>query len=226
MSTTLGSLQVADWRRRMFGLYAGVRQLSAHDPASGHELWRSGRDDLFGGHPASPLMPDDRVGFSGLPVAAYDSDWRFEAEVHRAEHPVRISVETGTDGTVPFDLVGTVRLPYLGPIDLWRLSTYGGGLFLPLRDGLAGTPGGTYGGGRYLLDTVKGADLGSGADDDSIILDFNFAYNPSCAYDPMWACPLPQAGNTVAAEVPVGELAPGEERRPPTPAGRSFAPQA
>ncbi len=206
MSTSLGALQVADWRRRVFGLYAGVRQLSAHDPAAGHELWRSGRDDLFAGHPASPLMPDDRSAFTGLSVAAYDPDWRFEAEVHRAQQPHRVQVDTGTDGTVPFDLVGTVRLPYLGAIDLWRLASYGGGLFLPVKDGLAGRPGGTYGGGRYLLDTIKGADLGPGADDDSLVLDFNFAYNPSCAYDPMWACPLPQAGNIVAAEVPVGEL--------------------
>ncbi|TFD70616.1 DUF1684 domain-containing protein [Cryobacterium fucosi] len=206
MTTTLGALQVADWRRRVFGLYAGVRQLSAHDPAAGHELWRSGRDDLFAGHPSSPLMPDDRAAFTGLPVAAYDPDWRFEVEVHRADQPHRIQVDTGTDGTVPFDLVGTVRLPYLGAIDLWRLANYGGGLFLPVKDGLAGKPGGTYGGGRYLLDTVKGADLGPGADDDTLVLDFNFAYNPSCAYDPMWACPLPQAGNVVAVEVPVGEL--------------------
>ncbi len=206
MTTTLGALQVADWRRRVFGLYAGVRQLSAYDPAAGHELWRSGRDDLFAGHPSSPLMPDDRAAFTGLPVAAYDPDWRFEVEVHRAEQPHRIQVDTGTDGTVPFDLVGTVRLPYLGAIDLWRLASYGGGLFLPVKDGLAGKPGGTYGGGRYLLDTVKGADLGSGADDDRLVLDFNYAYNPSSAYDPLGACPLPQAGNVVAVEVPVGEL--------------------
>ena len=211
MTTTLGALQVADWRRRVFGLYAGVRQLSAHDPAAGHELWRSGRDDLFAGHPSSPLMPDDRSAFTGLPVAAYDPDWRFEVEVHRAEQPHRIQVDTGTDGTVPFDLVGTVRLPYLGAIDLWRLASYGGGLFLPVKDGLSGKPGGTYGGGRYLLDTIKGADLGPGADDDTLVLDFNFAYNPSCAYDPMWACPLPQAGNVVAVEVPVGELYTGAE---------------
>ena len=206
MTSTLGALQVADWRRRVFGLYAGVRQLSVRDPAAGHELWRSGRDDLFAGHPSSPLMPDDRAAFTGLTVAAYDPDWRFEVEVHRAEQPHRIQVDTGTDGTVPFDLVGTVRLPYLGAIDLWRLAGYGGGLFLPVRDGLAGKPGGTYGGGRYLLDTIKGADLGPGVDDDTLVLDFNFAYNPSCAYDPMWACPLPQAGNIVAAPVPVGEL--------------------
>lgn len=206
MNASLGALQLADWRRRTFGLYAGVRQLSLHSPAAGHELWRSGRDELFAGHPSSPLPPDDRAAFTGLPIAGYDPDWRFEAEVHQAMHPQRIMVETGTDGTVPFDLVGTVRLPYIGSLDVWRLASYAAGLFLPVKDALADRPGGTYGGGRYLLDTVKGADLGPGVDDDTLILDFNFAYNPSCAYDPMWACPLPQAGNTIAVEVPVGEL--------------------
>ena len=111
---------------------------------------------------------------------------------------------TGTDGVVPFDVIGTVRVPEVGSLDVWRLASYAGGIFLPVRDGLAGTPGGTYGGGRYLLDTVKGAHLG--ARENRLILDFNFAYNPSCAYDPKWVCPLPQAGNTLAAPVPVGEL--------------------
>lgn len=206
MSASLGALQIADWRRRMFGLYAGVRQLSAQRPSAGHELWRSGRDELFAGHPSSPLLPDDRAAFTGLPVAHYDPDWRFEVEVHRAEEPHHITVATGTNGTVPFDLVGSVRLPYIGSLDVWRLAGYAGGLFLPFKDELAGKPAGTYGGGRYLLDTAKGADLGPGVDDDTLILDFNFAYNPSCAYDPMWACPLPQAGNIVDVEVPVGEL--------------------
>jgi uncharacterized protein (DUF1684 family) len=206
MSTSIGALQIADWRRRVFGLYGGVRQLSVRSPGSGHELWRSGRDELFAGHPSSPLLPDDRAAFTGLTVAAYDPDWRFEVEVHRTDEPHRMQVETGTDGVVPFDLIGTVRLPYIGSLDVWRLASYGGGLFLPLKDALAGTPGGTYGGGRYVLDTIKGADLGPGTGDDSLILDFNFAYNPSCAYDPMWACPLPQAGNIVKAEIPVGEL--------------------
>jgi hypothetical protein len=210
MSSSLAALQIADWRRLVTGLYAGVRQLSATSPASGHELWRSGRDELFAGHPSSPLLSDDRAAFTGLPIAAYDPDWRFEVEVHRAEQPHRMNVETGTDGTVPFDLVGTVRLPYLGSLDVWRLASYGGGLFLPLKDALAGKSDGTYGGGRYLLDTIKGADLGPGTGDDSLILDFNFAYNPSCAYDPMWACPLPQGGNIIDVEVPVGELYRGD----------------
>ncbi|HEX6956244.1 MAG TPA: DUF1684 domain-containing protein, partial [Agromyces sp.] len=155
-----------------------------------------------------PLLPDDRARFTGLTVARYDPDWRFELEVRRPEEPVRMVVDSSNDGPIPFSLVGTVRIPYLGTLDVWRLTSYGGGLFLPVKDGLAGQPGGTYGGGRYLLDTVKGADLGSGADDDSLVVDFNFAYNPSCAYDPSWSCPLAPPGNTVRDEIPVGERMP------------------
>ena len=208
MTATLGALQLQDWRRRMFGLYAGVRHLSVHDPAEGHELWKSGRDELFAGHPQSPLLPDDRALFTGLTVSRYDPDWRFELEVRRPEEPARMLIDDSTDGPIPFSLVGTVRIPYLGTLDVWRLRTYGGGLFLPVKDALAGQPGGTYGGGRYVLDTIKGADLGSGGDDDSLIIDLNFAYNPSCAYDPSWSCPLAPTGNTVHDDVPVGERMP------------------
>lgn len=208
MSATLGALQLQDWRRRMFGLYAGVRHLSVHDPAEGHELWKSGRDELFAGHPQSPLLPDDRARFTGLTVSRYDPDWRFELEVRRPEEPARMLIDDSSDGPIPFSLVGTVRIPYLGTLDVWRLRTYGGGLFLPVKDALAGQPGGTYGGGRYVLDTVKGADLGSGADVDSLIVDFNFAYNPSCVYDPSWSCPLAPAGNTLRDDIPVGERMP------------------
>ena len=208
MSDSIGSLQLADWRRRVFGLYAGVRQLSVHDPAAGHEFWKSARDELFAGHPQSPLLPDDRSRFTGLTVPRYDPDWRFELEVRRADEPHRIMVNSSTDGPIPFSLVGTVRVPTLGTLDVWRLTSYGGGLFVPVKDGLAGVPGGTYGGGRYLLDTVKGADLGPGGAEDSLVIDFNFAYNPSCAYDPSWSCPLAQPGNTLRDEIPVGERMP------------------
>ena len=92
--------------------------------------------------------------------------------MRRPDEPVRIAVDSASDGTIPFSLVGTVRIPYLGTLDVWRLTTYGGGLFVPVKDALAGAPGGTYGGGRYLLDTVKGADLGPGSDSYSLVIDF------------------------------------------------------
>ena len=196
------ALEVADWRRRVFNLYRIVRETP--DLPSAHELWRAGRDELFATHPSTPVLPEDRAAFSGLPVEPYDPAWRFELELEPAE-PRHMDVETGTDGVVPFDLLGIVSVPDVGTLDVWRLASYGGGIFVPVKDGLHGRHGGTYGGGRYLIDTVKGADLGPGGKPESLVVDFNFAYNPSCAYDPMWACPLAQPGNTTQVKIPVGE---------------------
>lgn len=196
------ALEVVDWRRRVHALYAAIRE--DDDPKHAHELWRRTRDELFATHPETPLLPEDRPGFTGLPVTDYDPDWRFELEIVPGDGR-HLDVETGTDGVVPFVLLGTVDVPEVGSLDVWRLASYGGGIFLPVKDGLRGQHGGTYGGGRYLLDTIKGADVGFGAKPNSLILDFNFAYNPSCAYDPAWACPLAQPGNTTKIEIPVGE---------------------
>jgi len=196
------ALDVVDWRRRVFALYDVVR--ATPDPEAAHQLWRSGRNELLAHPPATPILPEDRTGFDGVPVAPYDPSWRFEVPLQPTE-PGGFEFATGTDGVVPFERVAVVELPDVGSLDVWRLTTYGGGLFIPLRDALAGRPDGTYGGGRYLIDTIKGADLGMDAGAGTIVLDLNFAYNPSCAYDPAWACPLAQPGNVLAAEVPVGE---------------------
>lgn len=197
------ALETADWRQRVFALYAEARRVSEVDPAAAHVTWRTGRDELFATHPATPLLPEDRAAFRGLPVADYDPAWRFVVELTEPSEPAAFEFETGTDGLVPFELLGIAHVPGVGDLDVWRLASYGGGLFLPVKDGLAGKPGGTYGGGRYLLDSVKGAHLGG--PDGRLVLDFNFAYNPSCAYDPAWACPLAPAGDTAASEIPVGE---------------------
>ena len=204
----MDAYDVVDWRRRVFALYAAVR--AEADPASGHDLWRRGRDELFADHPASPLQSHQRAEFSGLHVAPYDPAWRFETEVRPAA-ATPWHVETGSDGVVTFERLGVVTLPGVGGLDVWRLTSYAGGVFLPLRDGSCGRPGGAYGGGRYVLDTVKGADLGG--EDGRLVVDLNFAYAPSCAYDPAWACPLAPSGNRVDTEVPVGEL---EYWLPPT----------
>jgi uncharacterized protein len=203
-TTARTALEVADWRRRTFALYAEVRRTP--DPAAAHDLWRRERDDMMRDHPATPLLPDARAGFGGLPVAPYDPAWRFEVAVEDAE-PGSFDFATGTDGVVSFERIGRVTVPDVGSLDVWRLTSYGGGIFIPVRDRSAGTTGGTYGGGRYLVDTIKGADLGLDAERRTIVLDFNFAYNPSCAYDPAWACPLAQPGNVLPVQVPVGELA-------------------
>ena len=196
------AFEVADWRRQVFAIYAAVREST--DLYAAHDLWRRERDRLFAEHPSSPLLPDDLAVFTGLPTRPYDPDWRFEVELREAE-PARFDFETGTDGVVPFERLGIADVPGVGELDVWRLASYGGGIFIPVRDALAGKPGGTYGGGRYLVDSIKGASLNPSDAPNTLVLDFNFAYNPSCAYDPAWACPLAPLGNRVAVEIPVGE---------------------
>ncbi|WP_246168661.1 DUF1684 domain-containing protein [Arthrobacter luteolus] len=190
----------------MFEIYAQVRRAAADEsPSSAHDLWRRERDLMFGTHPASPLSEAAKARFTGLALAPYDPALRFEAVIDDDGAGQRFEAATGTDGTVYFERLGTVQLPDVGGLALWRLATYGGGLFLPVRDALAGRNGGTYGGGRYLLDTIKGAHLGAGGDD-SLVLDFNFLYNPSCAYDERWACPLPGPDNRLDVPLMAGEL--------------------
>lgn len=195
MSVT--AFEVLDWRRRAALLYQDVR----HDdtPASGHEIWVRGRDELLRTHPASPVAAAERSAYPGTDVAPYDPAFRFVVPVDTDVEPERREIPTGTDGVVPMDRIGRVVLDGIGALDLWWLGSYGGGLFLPIRD----TDPRTYGGGRYLLDTIKGADLGGDAE--RLVVDLNFAYQPSCAYDEAWACPLAGPTNTVHVPVPVGE---------------------
>jgi uncharacterized protein len=196
------ALAVADWRRRVFALYGAVR--AAGDPVEAHALWRAGRDELLAAHPASPVPAAERAAFRGAEIGGYQRQLRFEVAVDADAEPVRWEVPTATDGLVPFTRIGVLHLPTVGDLDVWWLESYGGGVFVPVKDALAGA--GTYGGGRYLLDTVKGADLGGDVRDGWLVVDLNFAYNPSCAYSPSWTCPLAPPGNTVAVALPVGEL--------------------
>lgn len=195
-----------DWRRRISELYAAVREAS--DPAAGWALWRQERDALFRSHPSTPLDAEQRAGFTGLGYFNYDPRWRLLVDLEEANAEPEL-LSGGEDGDV--SLVPFARTAGLGPplgreLTLYWIAGYGGGVFLPFKDGTAGRS--SFGGGRYLLDTIKGTDLGA-IEDGRIVLDFNFAYNPSCAYSPRWICPLSPAANTVSAAIEAGEMTPG-----------------
>jgi uncharacterized protein (DUF1684 family) len=192
-------LALLDWKRRVAELYAEVR--AAADPEAGWRRWREVRDELFRTHPQSPSPGYDRLRYFD-----YDPALRLTGEVEDAE-PERRAIGASGGETVTFVRFGRVRFELGGEsrtLDLFWLEGYGGGLFLPLADATSGNE--TYGGGRYLLDTVKGADLGGG--DTSLVLDFNFAYHPSCTYDPRWSCPLAPEGNRITTPLEAGEQLP------------------
>ena len=202
-ATSIGELDLLEWKRAIFELYAEVR--AADSPTAAWRLWRETRDRLVRDHPCSPLDPAQREAFEALPYHPYDPDLRVLATAVPADNEqVTIGTSTGEPyaftrfAHAEFELDGRPqRLP------LYWLSGYGGGVFLPFADATNGAS--TYGAGRYLLDTVKGADLGE--QDGRLVLDFNFAYNPSCSYDPVWTCPLPPRENRLDVPIEAGELA-------------------
>jgi uncharacterized protein len=200
MAVATGELELAGWRRAVAELYAAVR--AAPTPEDGFALWRTGRDRLFQEHPQSPLAADDPLR-SGLPYAPYDPTLRWELPVVPAADDRHITIDTAPGEVTRMRRVGDVRLP--DPIGatlaVWWLEQYGGGLFVPLRDRTAGDT--SYGGGRYLLDTAKGADLGGR--DERLTIDLNFLYHPSCRYDPAWQCPLAPPDNRVDVPIRAGE---------------------
>ena len=197
------ALLLADWRRRVFELYRRVREDA--DPAAAWRRWRDERDELFAHHAQSPLPAEERAGFAGLPYFDHDPSARVLATVAPAE---RTTLEIATSGDSPyrFTRVGNAVFELGGErleLELYWLEGYGGGLYLPFADATSGEE--TYGAGRYLLDTVKGADLG--LEGEQLVLDFNFAYNPSCVYDPRWVCPLAPPANRLPVAVRAGERA-------------------
>jgi len=188
----------------VFDIYRDVRD--APDVCVAWGRWRAARDDLFAAHSQSPIAPRDRTGFAGLAYFPYSAGARVLARID-ASAPVGVEI-TANDGTpYRFTRFGAASFVLDGralSLDLYWLEGYGGGVFLPFRDETNG--GATYGAGRYLLDTVKGADLGGG--EGRLVLDFNFAYHPSCAYDSRWACPLAPAANRLPVPVLAGERLP------------------
>jgi len=195
-------LTLLDWRRRIADIYGEVRARLCRDPIGVHTYWRDRRNDLFRTHPQSPLHVDVRAGFPGLRCFEYDARFAFTAKIRPLPEKC-FAVDTSTGSKIPFVRFGVVDLP-VGTLEVMWLDTYGGGVFLPFRDATSGRT--TYGGGRYLLDTAKGADLGVRSDE--LVLDFNFAYHPSCVHDSAWTCPLAPLENRLAAPIDAGERMP------------------
>lgn len=223
-------LSLADWRRRIAELYADVRRLATTDAAAALERWRAVREQLFREHPQSPVPADVRADFR---AAHFEPDraLRFEIRVDppsaaddravaadrlapapidfgdpagASAGPVQLPVSGG--GLMTFRRFGTVIVPFPAGsrrLEIYWMEGYAGGLFLPFRDATNGAE--TYGAGRYLLDGAKSADLGGDPAAGTLILDFNFAFQPSCAFDPKWACPLAPPANRLDLPVRAGE---------------------
>lgn len=192
-----------DYRRRVAELYARLRQSSLSQPERCQQFRRD-RDLLFASHPLSALSDEQKADFAGLRYYPYDPAWRFVLPVDQDVEPAIIEMELQEDGLVRMKRFGQIHFEVgeqLVSLSLFWILGYGGGLFLAFRDLTNSLT--TYGGGRYLLDTIKHADLGQ--EGSKLIVDFNYAYNPSCAYNSRWHCPLAPWENHLPVAVSAGE---------------------
>ncbi|CAN5829952.1 hypothetical protein BH24ACT15_BH24ACT15_00340 [soil metagenome] len=200
------ALELADYRRTVAEAYADAR--AAGSSAEAWRAWRDRRDALIGPHPQSPLPEAGRTPDWTTPFFDHDPAWRVSGTPTPAAEPVTYDIPHSADGFTTFAEVGQVAFAVDGQpltLTMFWLDAYGGGLFLPFRDDTGGDQ--TYGGGRYLLDTVKGADLGVNGQG-RLILDFNYAYHPSCAWNDQWSCPLAPPANRLPVSVTAGEQLP------------------
>lgn len=199
-------LELLDWRRRVAELFVELRRRPADAETLG--WFRAARDALFRDHPQSPIPSPERPTFNGLPYYAFDADARVVARFtsEEADAPSPPGHTTGDDQAVSFKRIGHLEFELHGQslrLGAYWIAGYAGGLFVPFSDATSGRE--TYGGGRYLLDTIKSADLGSDLALDTVVLDFNYAYHPSCAYDPQWVCPLAPPDNRLMPPIRAGE---------------------
>ncbi len=199
-------LELAAYRREVAEAYAAARAAGAE--VEGWRAWRTRRDRLIGTSAESPLPADRRSPSWRTPFFEHDPTWRLAGVLEPVADPVGFDIPHSGSGATRFVEAGVLRAVRGGvaiELTAFWLDAYGGGIFVPFRDGTCGAE--TYGGGRYLLDTVKGADLGVDAEG-RVVMDFNYAYHPSCAWDPSWSCPLAPPSNVVGVRVEAGEQLP------------------
>jgi hypothetical protein len=158
--------------------------------------FRAEKDEFFAHHPQSPLMPDQKRGFTGLKYYPENESLRLEVKVERLNDQKPMQMQTSTGGVQTYLRYGRFRFQSEG--ESAELTIYQGehGFFLPFADSLAGVE--TYPAGRYLEpEPLPG---------DRFLVDFNLAYNPYCAYNEMWSCPITPAENRLKVPIRAGEM--------------------
>jgi uncharacterized protein (DUF1684 family) len=197
-------LDLADWRRRVDSIYETLRNDARAEPMR-LVGFRAAKDRLFAEHPQSPVPADERPAFRGLPYWRHDPALRFTTSlIPDPDAPPLDLPRSGEGPSFPYSRIGWVEFSVDGTacrLAVYWLNEYSGGIFIPFRDATSG--GESYGAGRYLWDSAKGADLGSAGND--LVIDFNYGYHPSCVYDPRWSCPLSPPENRLAVPIRAGE---------------------
>lgn len=164
------------------------------------DRFRQNKDEYFRDDPHSPLLPEQQARFEGLDYFPENPDLQFEVELDRdavSHDPIEMDTTTGERQTyIPAGKLHLTVEAQAVDLVLYRQPDRGR-YFLPFRDGSSGAE--SYELGRYLDPQEK--------PDGTLIVDFNYAYNPYCAYNDRWTCPIPPAENHVNVPIRAGEKA-------------------
>lgn len=161
------------------------------------DLFRERKDEFFRTDPHSPLLPEQRNSFEGLSYFPENVDLRFELSIQEFDEQEPITMQTSTGTMQEYLRYGKIRFDVEGqPAELTvYMAQGGGGFFLPFMDATNGED--TYEAGRYLeIEPMTG---------DKYLVDFNLAYNPYCAYNEYWTCPIPPKENRLSVPIQAGE---------------------
>ena len=156
---------------------------------------RAEKDRFFRSSPHSPIA--DRVNFTGLAYYPPDPAYRYKLAINQADQPEPLTFQTNTGDERTYHRIGTVEFGVDGEsatLALYRADHHDA-LFLPFRDATSGSE--TYGAGRYLEPQLLS--------DGRVLVDFNLAYNPFCAYSSSYSCPLPPIENHLTVAIRAGE---------------------
>jgi uncharacterized protein (DUF1684 family) len=159
--------------------------------------FRAMKDEFFATDPSSPLSPLQRARFRGLAYYPPNAELVVEAEIRPYVAPSDVDLVTSCGDTERYRRAGVARFEVAGvPAEITLFRSARGELFVPFRDATSGTE--TYGAGRYLEARALA--------DGRAFLDFNYAYNPDCAYSPEWRCPIPPIENHLTVPIRAGEM--------------------
>ena len=157
--------------------------------------FRASKDEFFAHHPQSPLTSEQRRAFRGLDYFDENEDFQLEVRVEKFPEQKQVMIQTSTGQTQVYTRYGKFKFSVDGQEAELTLYSSDNGFFLPFADSLAGEE--TYPAGRYLEpDPLPG---------DRFLVDFNMAYNPYCAYNEMWSCPLTPSENRLKVPIRAGE---------------------
>ena len=159
------------------------------------EQFRKEKDEFFRQSPQSPLLPEQQASFTGLSYFPENPELRLSVEVNRFPEEQEVKIQTNTGDVQTYRRFGRFKFEVEGQPAELTIFENENGYFLPFADSLAGKE--TYGAGRYL----EPERLADGRFD----VDFNLAYNPYCAYNERWSCPITPPKNRLKLPVRAGE---------------------